>query len=149
MTSKGILEGTNKCSSLSKECYLANMLISLSGALAVMLLMTAIKEKKLHVPACLPCFMHCGILSTQSLVRLPFSPFVSLLSTSWPSCSCFSWGFPPSRPLNHLFHCSLRFELYPYRHSQSIFYVHQLCSVIRCIKPLWASLTFLFWLFLS
>lgn len=54
-----------------------------------MLLLTAIKENKLHVPACLPSPLCCAILSAQPLVPPLLSSSVRLPSTSWPSCSFF------------------------------------------------------------
>lgn len=98
-----------------------------------MLLVMAIKVNKWHVPACQSSLLHCGILSTQSLVPLLFSS----LSIFLPPPGLLAHVFPCHSLLllsTLLSHCSLRFKLCPYKHTCSLFYVHQLHSTIRCIK---------------
>lgn len=54
-----------------------------------MLLLTTIKESKLHVPACLPSPLGCGSLSIWHSVPLLLSPSMHLPSTSWLPFSVF------------------------------------------------------------
>lgn len=79
MTSRGVLGGTNKYYFHSKGCCLANMMTSLSDALAVNDASgDCSKGNKLHFPAHPPSLLHCDILAAQSLVPLLFSPSIFL-----------------------------------------------------------------------